>query len=82
MSNGNESDGDSLSLPSDDGSDKENYPYEELIAEANQHAEEAQQQRALAKNRQLLAVDEANHPHETRRFVFCCSLVFEFTFNN
>ncbi len=64
---------DDISLPSiNDGSDKdEDYPYEQLIAEANQHAEEAQQQRALAKIRQQTAIDEADLPHEDRRFVFC-----------
>jgi hypothetical protein len=66
-----EQDDDSLSLPSDVSSDREEYPYEQLIAEANQHAEEAQQQRALAKNRQQKAFDEANLPHDSRRFVFC-----------
>jgi hypothetical protein len=64
---------DSLSLPSDVSSDREDYPYELLIAEANQHAEMAQQQRQLAKNRQQTALDEAHLPHDSRRFVFCCS---------
>ena len=71
----NNSDEDSLSIPSD-GSDKENYPYEQIIAEANQHAEEAQQQRRLAKNRQQMAQDEVNNPHESRRFVFSFFFLF------
>ncbi len=69
----NNGDDDSLSLPSDDTSDAgEDYPYEQLIAEANQHAEEAQQQRSIAKNRQQVAFEEADLPHNIRRFVFCC----------
>lgn len=69
----NNNDEDDISLPStNDGSDDdEDYPYEQLIAEANQHAEEAQQQRALAKLRQQTAINEADLPHEDRRFVFC-----------
>jgi hypothetical protein len=51
-------------------SEEENYPYEELIADANQHAEEAKQQRALARLRQQTAMEEADQPHEHRRFVF------------
>ena len=59
----------SSSSQSGGGSDKENYRDEELIAEATNHAEEAQQQRALAKARQQTATEEANYPHENRRFV-------------
>ncbi len=71
---------DDTSLPStNDGSDDdEDYPYEQLIAEANQHAEEAQQQRALAKMRQETAINDADLPHEDRRFVFCFSYLFCF----
>jgi hypothetical protein len=60
------------------GSNKENYHDEELIAEATNHAEEAQQQQALAKARQQTATEEANSPHEDRRFVVIFS--FEFIF--
>jgi hypothetical protein len=68
----------SSSSHSGGGSDKENYRDEELIAEATNHAEEAQQQWALAKARQQTAIEEANNPHEDRRFVVVFS--FEFMF--
>jgi hypothetical protein len=61
------------SSSSSDDSDKENnndyYRDEKLIAEATEHAEQAQQQRALAQARQLTAMEEAGYPHENRRFV-------------
>lgn len=69
QSNNNDSDENSIILSPDENSDEEKYPYEELIAEANEHAEEAQQQRSLAQNRQQLAIEEALNPHEDRRFV-------------
>ena len=53
-----------------DSSDSEHYPYEDLIEQASNHAEEAQQQRRLAKYRQQQAMDESEEPHENRRFVF------------
>jgi hypothetical protein len=40
-----------------------------LIAAAFEHAEQAQQQQALAQARQITAMEEANYPHENRRFV-------------
>ncbi len=52
-----------------DSSDSEHYPYEDLIEQASNHAEEAQQQRRLAKYRQQQAMDESEEPHENRRFV-------------
>jgi hypothetical protein len=54
---------------SDGGNVSDSYPYEELINNANQHAEEAKQQRALARQRQQTAMEEADQPHEHRRFV-------------
>lgn len=64
-------DEDDASSPShsDADSDKENYRDEQLIAEATNHAEEAQQQRSLAQARQQTAMEEVNFPHEDRRFV-------------
>ena len=84
-SNEDNSSDDSLSLPSSD-SDKENdenYQDELLIAQANKHMEEAQQQRSLARLRQQTAMEDVDQPHENRRFVFCSMFVFlNFMFTN
>jgi hypothetical protein len=53
-----------------DRSDSEHYPYEDLIEQASNHAEEAQQQRRLAKYRHQQAMDESKEPHKNRRFFF------------
>ena len=69
----NRDEGSSASSSSSDDSNKENdneyYRDKKLIAEATEHAEQAQQQRALAQARQLTAMEEAGYPHENRRFV-------------
>jgi hypothetical protein len=58
----------SLSDDSDKENNNEYYHDEELIAEATEHAEQAQQQRALTQARPLTAMEEAGYPHENRRF--------------
>jgi hypothetical protein len=68
--------GDDSDGSNSDSSDNEHYPYEELIEQASNHAEEAQQQQRLAMSRQQLAMDEAEEPHEDRRFVFLFFLLF------
>lgn len=67
-SSSSSSDDDDESVSS--ASDATVYPSEELIEQACEHAEQAQQQRRLAKDRQLTAMGEAHLPHENRRFVF------------
>jgi hypothetical protein len=44
---------------------------ENLLFDANTHAEQAKQQRDVARERQETAIQEANNEHEDRRFVFC-----------
>jgi len=42
---------------------------ETLLFDANLHAEQAQQQRNLASERQHVAIEESSNAHEDRRFV-------------
>jgi hypothetical protein len=71
-----------LSLSSNNESDRENYPYGQIIVEAYQHAEEAQQQHHLVKICRQTGYEKANEPHENRRFVSCCCFVFYFIYNH
>jgi hypothetical protein len=45
---------------------------ESLLFNANLHAEQAQQQRNLADDRQQQAYEESNNTHAERRFVVVC----------
>jgi len=54
---------------------------EALLFNANLHAEQAQQQRNLAAERQHVAVEEAGNAHGERRFVVMFFFVsFQFVF--
>ncbi len=44
---------------------------ENLLFDANTHAEQVKQQRDVAHERQQIAIQEASNEHENRRFVFC-----------
>ncbi len=59
-----------------DSSDSEHYPYENLIDQASNHAEEAQQQRRLAKNRHQQAMEESKEPHDSQSFFFVFILFY------
>ncbi len=52
-----------------DGNEKDQYSDEELFEEADRHAQEANQQRGLAREWQDTAMAEAENDHEDRRFV-------------
>ena len=49
---------------------------EQLLFNANLHAEQANQQRLLASERARVAKEEARNPHEDRRFVIVTFLLF------